>query len=131
MSNEYQAELDRISGNVADTYTVLQGYGAQMPAQASSDNLAATAASIKVVKSITYDTSSNSWTVVYTDGSSETVEGPEIPNVSGYMPKSGGTFTGAVYAMSGAGTAAQVRNTALASTETTPTVNGQICWTYE
>lgn len=48
------------------------------------------------------------------------------------MPKTGGTFTGTVYA----GNSYQshsiflLRNTMLASSDTTPTINGQICWTY-
>lgn len=108
------------------------------------------------VSSMTYDSGTNLWTVTYTDGTSESVAGPSIPQLSdsvssastataatssavksaydlasAAMPKSGGTFAGAVYALSGAGTAAQLRNTALVSAETDPTVNGQINWTYE
>lgn len=49
------------------------------------------------------------------------------------MPKSGGTFTGTVKA-GGASyespTTYLLRNTRLASSDTTPTVNGEICWTY-
>lgn len=43
-----QSELDRISGNIADTYAVLNDLGATMPSAQNSDNLAATAASIAV-----------------------------------------------------------------------------------
>ena len=49
------------------------------------------------------------------------------------MPKSGGTFTGTVKA-GGASyetySTYLLRNTRLASADTTPTVNGEICWTY-
>ena len=49
------------------------------------------------------------------------------------MPKSGGRFTGTVKA-GGASyespTTYLLRNTRLASSDTTPTVNGEICWTY-
>lgn len=49
------------------------------------------------------------------------------------MPKTGGTFTGTVKA-GGASyespTTYLLRNTRLASSDTTPTVNGEICWTY-
>lgn len=108
------------------------------------------------VSSMTYDSGTNLWTVTYTDGTSDSVTGPSIPALSSSvsststataatssavkkaydlanaaMPKSGGTFTGAAYARSGAGTAAQLRNTALYAAETDPTVNGQINWTYE
>ena len=108
------------------------------------------------VSSMTCDSGSNLWTVTYTDGTSDSVTGPSIPALSSSvsststataatssavkqaydlanaaMPKSGGTFTGAAYALSGAGTAAQLRNTALYAAETDPTVNGQINWTYE
>lgn len=49
----------------------------------------------------------------------------------GYMPILGGAFAGAVYAKNGVTNAAQLRNTALVSSETYPTVNGQINWQYE
>lgn len=49
------------------------------------------------------------------------------------MPKTGGTFTGTVKA-GGASyetySTYLLRNTRLASADTTPTVNGEICWTY-
>jgi hypothetical protein len=83
------------------------------------------------VQSMTYNSSTNKWTITYTDGTTSSVTGPAIPDVSGYMPKSGGTFTAAVYAMSGTGTAAQLRNEALVTTETYPSVNGQINWLCE
>lgn len=83
------------------------------------------------VKSMTYNSSTNKWTVTLTDNTTITVDGPSVPDVSGYMPKSGGTFTGAVYAMSGTGPAAQLRNTALVTSETYPTVDGQINWLCE
>ena len=83
------------------------------------------------VKSMTYNASTNKWTVTLTDNTTITVDGPAIPNVSGYMPKSGGTFTGAIYAMNGVGTEAQLRNTAQVTTETYPNVDGQINWLCE
>lgn len=48
------------------------------------------------------------------------------------MPKSGGTFTGSVYAGNNYQSYSTflLRNTMLASSDTTPTINGQICWTY-
>ena len=44
-----------------------------------------------------------------------------------------GTFAGAVVANSGGQTYSTylLRNTRLASSDTNPTVNGQICWTYK
>lgn len=78
-----------------------------------------------------YDGTANKWTVAYTDGTSAELAGPVVPDMSGYVPGSGGTFTGAVYAMDGVGAEAQLRNTALVSAETYPTVNGQINWQYE
>lgn len=49
------------------------------------------------------------------------------------MPKTGGTFTGPVYAGSGGQTANSyaIRNSKLSATEEAPTVEGQICWQYE
>lgn len=51
---------------------------------------------------------------------------------SEYMPKSGGKFTGTVKAGSSyqAPGTALLRNSKLVSTDTTPTVNGEINWTY-
>lgn len=79
------------------------------------------------VSSITYVAATNLWKITYTDGSTATTSGPDI---SGLMPKAGGTFTGAAYAVSGAGTTAQLRNTALYDTDVNPEENGQINWTY-
>lgn len=44
-----QSQIDRISGNVADTYSVLNEAGATMPQTRNTNNLAETAASIKAV----------------------------------------------------------------------------------
>lgn len=82
------------------------------------------------VSSMVYDSSTNKWTVTYTDNTTATVDGPVIPDVSSYMSKSGGTFTGAAYANSATTATAQLRNTSLVSADTDPTVNGQINWTY-
>lgn len=41
-----QSEIDRITQNVADTYSALEEKGATMPAEQNSDNLAATARSV-------------------------------------------------------------------------------------
>ena len=48
------------------------------------------------------------------------------------MPKSGGTFTGTIKAGSSYQSYSTylMRNTRLASSDITPSVNGQICWTY-
>lgn len=83
------------------------------------------------ISGMEYSSDTKKWTVFCTDGTSVEFDGPAIPDVSGYMPKTGGAFTAAVYAKNGVGTSAQLRNTALVSTETYPTVNGQINWQYE
>ena len=113
------------------------------------------------ITGFTYSSATNKWTISYSDGSSEQVEGPAIPTqlsqltgdashrtvtdteksdwdtaatqAAAAMPKSGGTFTGTVKA---AGEGYQtpgtslLRNTKLVSSDTTPTVNGEIFWTY-
>lgn len=112
------------------------------------------------ITGVTYSSATNKWTISYSDGSSEQVEGPAIPTqlsqltgdashrtvtdaeksswdtaadqAAAAMPKSGGTFTGTVKAGSSyqaVGTAL-LRNTKLVSSDTTPTVNGEINWTY-
>lgn len=123
-----QSEIDRINGNIANTYSVLSDMGAATPAEANSDNLAATAARIKVVKSMNYDSDTNKWTITYTDGTTSTVDGPTIPDVSGYMPKSGGTFTGAVAVGAASTSGYYVRNIKFSETAETPTTEGDICF---
>lgn len=113
------------------------------------------------ITGVSYSSSTNKWTISYSDGSSEQITGPAIPTqlselaedsshrtvtdteVSGWntaksqaaaaMPKTGGTFTGTVKA-GGASYESYstylLRNTRLSSSDTTPTVNGEICWTY-
>lgn len=44
-----QSQIDRITENVANTYDVLEGYGADMPQAKNTNNLSATAESIKAV----------------------------------------------------------------------------------
>lgn len=44
-----QSEVDRINGNVASTYSVLSDLGADMPATTNTNNLPATATSVKAV----------------------------------------------------------------------------------
>lgn len=114
------------------------------------------------ITGVSYSGDTNLWTISYSDGSSEQVDGPAIPTQlsqltedashrtvtdtekSGWntaktqaaaaMPKTGGTFTGQISA-AGEGYQAPgtslLRNSRLVSADTTPTVNGEICWTYE
>ena len=147
-------KINRIANNVAETYSVLEAMGAPMPANANSDNLSATAASIKVVKSMTYDAETNKWTLTYTDNTTETVEGPSIPQgfsgswndltdkPSTFPPSAhtqaastilAGTFAGQVKA-NASGQAPGVycqRNQKVSLTAENPTVNGEICWLAE
>jgi len=44
-----QSEIDRINGNISDTYSVLSDLGADTPSVANSNNLSSTAESIKAV----------------------------------------------------------------------------------
>ena len=113
------------------------------------------------ITGVEYSSATNKWTISYSDGSSEQVDGPAIPTqlsqltgdsthrtvtdaeksswgtaadqAAAAMPKSGGTFTGTVKAggegFQDPGTYL-LRNTMLAASDTTPTVNGEICWTY-
>ena len=80
------------------------------------------------VKSMTYNASTNKWTVTLTDNTTLSVDGPAIPDVSGYMPKSGGTFTGAVVAGTAAASGYYVRNIKFSETAETPTTEGDICF---
>ena len=82
------------------------------------------------VSSMVYNSSTNSWTVTYTDNTTATVNGPEIPDVSGLMPKSGGTFEGRVIASAQTASVSLLRNSKLVAADTDPTVNGEINWTY-
>ena len=80
------------------------------------------------VKSMTYNSSTNKWTVTLTDNSTIIVDGPAIPDVSGYMPKAGGTFTGAVKAAAASTSGYYVRNIKFSETAETPTTSGDICF---
>ena len=107
-----------------------------------------------------YSSESAMWTISYTDGSSESISGPTIPSqlaelmsdaehrtvsdrekstwdsaatkADAAMPKSGGSFTGAV----NIGTDAhpnvyQFRSSVLHASEIGPSTNGAIAWIYE
>ena len=80
------------------------------------------------VKSMTYNPAANNWTVTLTDNTTLTVDGPAIPDVSGYMPKGGGTFTGAVKAAAAATGGYYVRNIKFSETAETPATEGDICF---
>lgn len=145
-----QSEINRINQNVADTYSVLAGFGATAPAAYNSDNLARTAESIKVVKKLEYNASTNNWTVTYTDNTTSTVSGPAMfsgkysdltGKPSSFTPSAhnqaastitAGTFAGQVVAKAGyqAPGTSLLRNTKLVASETTPTNEGEIFWTY-
>ena len=80
------------------------------------------------VQSMTYNSSTNKWTITYTDGTTSSVTGPAIPDASSYMPKSGGTFTGAVQAAAASTSGYYVRNIKFSETAETPTTEGDICF---
>lgn len=80
------------------------------------------------VFSMTYNSSTNKWTVLLTDGTSLTVDGPAIPDISGYMAKSGGAFTGAVTAAAADTGGYYVRNIKFSTEAEAPTVEGDICF---
>ena len=112
------------------------------------------------ITGVSYSSSTNKWTISYSDGSSDQVTGPAIPtklselsedtthrtvtdtDISGWntaksqaaaaMPKSGGTFTGTIKAGSSyqSYSTSLLRNSKLVSSDTTPRVNGEIYWTY-
>ena len=112
------------------------------------------------ITGVSYSSSTNKWTISYSDGSSEQVTGPAIPTqlselaedsshrtvtdteISGWntaksqadaaMPKSGGTFTGTIKAGNSyqSYSTSLLRNSKLVSTDATPSVNGEINWTY-
>ena len=110
------------------------------------------------LEQLAYSAESNRWTVTYSDGQSESFDGPVLPgSVSGSvtstsnetaassgavkkaydlaaaaMPKSGGTFTGPVSAQPAgqAPASSLLRNSKLAAEDTSPSYNGEICWTY-
>lgn len=112
------------------------------------------------ITGVSYSSSTNKWTISYSDGSSEQITGPAIPTklseltedtthrtvtdteVSGWdtaksqaaaaMPKSGGTFTGTIKSGSSyqSYSTSLLRNSKLVSSDTTPSVNGEINWTY-
>lgn len=87
----------------------------------TSSESEATAASSKAVKQA-YDLANSANTNA---SSAKTI-------ATAAMPKSGGTFTGTVKAGNNYQSYSTylLRNVRFASSDTTPSVNGQICWTY-
>lgn len=112
------------------------------------------------ITGVSYSSTTNQWTISYSDGSSEKVSGPAIPTqlsqltgdanhrtvsdseksawdsaatkAAAAMPRSGGSFTGAV----NIGTDAhpnvyQFRSSVLHAAEIGPSTNGAIAWIYE
>ena len=61
-----QSQIDRIEQNVANTYAVLAGAGADMPTEQNSDNLSATAAS--VFNKLKFDPSAYNIPLLYLTG---------------------------------------------------------------
>lgn len=112
------------------------------------------------ITGVSYSSATNLWTITYSDGSSDQVTGPAIPTqlsqltedsshrtvtdtekdswddaktqAAAAMPKSGGTFTGTIKAGNSyqAPGTSLLRNSKLVSADATPTVNGEIFWTY-
>lgn len=108
------------------------------------------------VMGIYYNFNRDQWVFTFSDGGTQQVTGPTIPVVSSSitsssttaasssalrlvyitannaMPKSGGSFSGAVSAASAQQTPSQylLRNTCLSATAETPSNNGEICWVY-
>lgn len=80
------------------------------------------------VKSMTYNASTNKWTITLMNNTTITVDGPAIPDVSGYMPKAGGTFTGAVKTGTASTSGYYVRNIKFSDTAETPATEGDICF---
>ena len=143
-----QSEIDRIKKNVDDTLGIIGDTGVTVGA--GSDALPAAARALATEKQDKL--TGNQGQVVGFDASGEAVAqdapgvksfndriGSVIPQSGDYtaeqvgaVPITGGTMTGALTAAAdGSPTTAKVRNTSLNASETTPTVNGQIAWTYE
>lgn len=60
-----ESQIERIAKNVSDTYSVLEDLGATMPSARTSDNLAATAATVDVGSC---ECSSGTWTAAINGG---------------------------------------------------------------
>lgn len=126
------------STDYVDFYTILGGDTQLMklrvrivgnkatPAFTSID--AASVGLSKAMKSMSYDKTTNRWTIVYFDGTTSVVGGPEMPDISAYMPQTGGTFTGAVQVGAASTSGYYVRNIKFSETVETPTTEGDICF---
>ena len=114
--------------NGSRNFDVMNGKDGKDGADGSDGSPGATGPAGRGVQSMTYNSSTNKWTVAFTDGTSTQVDGPAIPDVSGYMPKSGGTFTGAVQAAAASTSGYYVRNIKFSETAETPTTEGDICF---
>lgn len=139
-----KAKLDGIApGATANTGTItkVQANGTDV-ASSGTANIPAASTSVYGVTKLSSSTSSTSTTLAATASAvkaaydlantASTTATSAQTTANAAMPKSGGTFTGAVYAGNSNQTYSTylLRNTRLASSVTNPTVNGQICWTY-
>lgn len=123
--------VDNLTTNVSNKpLSAAQGVALKSLVDAAQSK-ANEAANKKVVKSMVYNEAANNWTVTYTDNTTATVDGPAIPDVSGYMPKDGGTFTGQIAASVQTPGSYCLRNQKVSLTAENPTVNGEICWLAE
>ena len=140
-----QSEIDRIEQAVSDTYDVLEAEGAAMPEARTVANLAAAAADIKAVQygkaqslsdeekqqaRANIGAGTSNFSGSYNNLSD--VPSEFTPAAHGAAKVTGGTFAGQVVANSStqAPGTSLLRNIKLVAEETTPTVNGEIFFTF-
>lgn len=132
-----QDEIDRLAGNVADTYSALSDLGAELPEEQNSDNLADTARTVKVgsdpvqsdwsindttdpayVKNRTHYTTASGTAVALDEKYIPTSIARAANVVTRENPSVSASATGSYY----------VRNIKFSTEAETPTVEGDICF---
>lgn len=97
----------------------------------TSTTLAATASAVKTAydKALDADVLADNANTTANAAADRAEEAFELAEAA--LPKAGGTMTGALIAGTQTASTSLLRNSKLVSAETNPTVNGEICWTYE
>ena len=131
-----QGEITRLETAKAAIAEAITDKGVDVPADARLDDMAQLVAEIpvpdisgKADKAV--PSAANNVALLDASGNLADSGKALTPAAIGAVPLAGGTMTGALIAASDtAPTTAKVRNSSLNATETTPTVNGEIAWTY-
>lgn len=128
-----QSEIDRINGNISDAYSAVDEMGGTLPTIRNSANLAGAIGSIPSGGVSSFNGRTGDVTPQSGDYTAAMVGAAASSHNQAASTIQAGTFAGQVVASTSGETYSTycLRNQRLASSDTTPTNNGEICWTYK